>query len=128
MLNQETGDGWAFFELLVETRHIFCPSLDPDKETEKTASFGHLRELFELEKGKLRKIAYKLNEKMLNPKPIETTNLGKRLHFTHSNTENHDKMQGLKSYCYYQQLCYKRKELLRQTKGRGKVSVIFRCA
>ena len=46
-----------------------CPLIDSDtveKATEETIfpSFSHIEELYEIEKGRLEKMAYKLNEKM----------------------------------------------------------------
>ena len=38
-------------------------------------SFGHLKELYMLEKGKHQKLAYKLTEKVLHPKSIEKSNV-----------------------------------------------------
>ncbi len=50
------------------------------------ASFGHLEALYELELGKAVKIAHKLLDKVLHPKPIEKTNVQLADSFFHEST------------------------------------------
>ena len=53
-----------------------CPLMDPNESKQDISpSFSVLKELYELEKGKPQKMAFKLNEQMLHPKPIEKTNV-----------------------------------------------------
>ena len=48
-----------------------------EKATEETIfpSFSHIEELYEIEKDRLEKMAYKLNEKVLHPQVMEKTNV-----------------------------------------------------
>ena len=44
-----------------------------EKDQLLTPSFGHIKELYDIEKGKPQKMAYKLTEQVLHPKAIEKT-------------------------------------------------------
>ena len=62
------------------TRSFECPSFESftgDNMAEDTIfpSFIHLEELYEIEKGQLEKMAYKLNEKVLHPQVMEKTSV-----------------------------------------------------
>lgn len=56
---------------------MFCPDLDafPEKVDIKTASFGVLKKLYELEQTELVKFSYGLTFRVLNPSNLECQNL-----------------------------------------------------
>ena len=49
-----------------------CPKFD---YVSITANFNHLKELYQIEQTKMVKMAYQLNDKCLNPQPIEKSNV-----------------------------------------------------
>ena len=56
--------------------NFICPSMANKEETDVTlVSFAHIRELFDIEKGKRPKMAHKLSEKVINPFSVEKTNV-----------------------------------------------------
>ncbi len=58
-----------------QTRKQFEFPAMTDSQTEQTASFFHLEDLYSIEMGKPVKMAYKLSDKVLHPTNIEKTNV-----------------------------------------------------
>ena len=56
-------------------RVFHYPSMTESGQTVYAASFGHLVQLFELEKQMPAKLAYKLNHRSLHPGPIDRQNV-----------------------------------------------------
>jgi hypothetical protein len=74
-----------FFNNLLN-RHIFiCPEF---QEKACSATFEHVKQLYQKELGKPIKIAHKLSDKVLSPKPIERCNVMLAECFFHESTIN----------------------------------------
>ena len=83
--------------------HFKCPLMDPhETKKELSPSFSVLRELYELEKSKSSKMAHKLNEKVLNPKPIEKTNVKLADAAFHESTINALKYYSSRGYEHFE--------------------------
>ena len=86
-----------------ETFH--CPSFPPvDEELVPVImpSFAHIKELYMIEKGKHQKLAHKLTEQVLHPKPIEKTNVKLADAAFHESTLHALEYYSTRGYGYFQ--------------------------
>ena len=87
-----------------DNTHIFkCPSFPQVENMQEVVSpsFSHLNELYMLEKGKHQKIAHKLTEQVLHPKPIEKTNVKLADAAFHESTINALRYYGTRGYGHF---------------------------
>lgn len=79
------------FNNLLNRRNFKCPAFG---ETEVSASFKHVEDLYRREMGKPVKFAHKLSDKVIAPKPIERTKVELADRFFHDST-----IAGLEHFC-----------------------------
>ncbi|QQP35180.1 Putative LOC101234561, partial [Caligus rogercresseyi] len=72
-----------FFTNLMRRKNFKCPDFQGEG---MSASFDHVKRLYELELGKPIKVAHKLTAKVLNPRPIECMNVELADRFFHPST------------------------------------------
>ena len=80
-----------------------CPSFPNIENTHEIISptFSHLKELYLLEKGRNKKFAYKLTDKVLHPKPIEKTNVKLADAAFHESTTNALRYYSSRGYSHF---------------------------
>ena len=114
-ISNEKSPGSKIFPFF-DTSHLFknfynnwmakgtfqCPLMD-EEQMNKTIhpSFSHLRELYDIEKGRPEKLAYKLTEKVLHPQVMEKTNVKLADSAFHESTINALNYYSLHGYSHF---------------------------